>query len=121
MLQKANNAILVVDMLNDFVLPDSPIRVEGAYATLPAIRNFLEYGRRNKWAIIYVNRSHRASGVDAEMTRRHFFEEGHPFCVPGTKGAEVAEAIKPEPDDIIVTKHSSAHFSPRISILSFAV
>lgn len=118
MLEKADCAILVVDMLNDFVLPDSPLRVEGAYATLPAIRKFLDYGRRNNWAIIYVNRSHRASGVDAEMTRRHFFEEGHLFCVPGTKGAEVVETIKPHADDILVTKHRfSAFFATDLDIV----
>lgn len=118
MLEKAKNAILVVDMLNDFVLPDSPMRVEGAYATLPALAKFLDFGRNSKWAVIYVNRTHRKSGVDAEMTRRHFFEEGKPFCVPGTKGAEVVEAIRPGPDDIIVTKQRfSAFFATDLDLV----
>ncbi|MBD5538531.1 MAG: isochorismatase family protein, partial [Desulfovibrio sp.] len=83
----AETAILVVDMLNDFVLPGAPMRVAGAYATVPAIADFLAWGRAHGWAVIYVNRAHRASGIDAEMTRRHFFAEGKPFCVPGTRGA----------------------------------
>ena len=110
MLLQAHSAILVVDMLNDFVLPGAPMRVEGALATVPAIARFLAYGRENQWAVIYVNREHRASGIDAEMTRRHFFEEGQPFCVPGTPGAQVVDALAPAPEDIIVTKQRFSAF-----------
>ena len=52
MLQKARSAILVVDMLNDFVLPGAPMRVAGAAATVPAIARFLAYGREHQWAVI---------------------------------------------------------------------
>jgi len=118
MLKKADAAILVVDMLNDFVLPDSPMHVAGAHATVPAIAAFLEYGRKQGWAVIYINRRHHISGIDVEMTRRHFFEEGHPFCVPGTKGAEVVDALKPQPGDIEVAKHRfSAFFATELDIV----
>lgn len=110
MLQHAENAILVVDMLNDFVLPDAPMRVAGALATVPAIAEFLAWGRAHGWAVIYINRVHRASGIDAEMTRRHFFAEGKPFCVPGTTGAEVVAALRPEASDIIVEKQRFSAF-----------
>ncbi len=85
MLTKAENAILVIDMENDFVLPGAPLQVSGALATLPAIKRFLDFGRANGWAIIYILRIHRPSGVDAELFRRHFFEEGKPFCIAGTR------------------------------------
>ena len=110
MLRQAHSAILVVDMLNDFVLPGAPMRVEGAAATVPAIAKFLAYGRAQQWAVIYINREHRASGIDAEMTRRHFFEEGRPYCVPGTPGAQVVEALAPAASDIIVTKQRFSAF-----------
>lgn len=110
MLHNADTAILVVDMLNDFVVPGSPMCVAGAFTTVPAIANFLAHGRQQQWAIIYGNRSHRPSGIDVEMSRRHFFAEGQPFCVPGTKGAEVIDALRPEADDIIVTKQRFSVF-----------
>lgn len=110
MLRQAHNAILVVDMLNDFVLPNAPMRVEGALATVPAIARFLAWGREHEWAVIYINREHRASGIDAEMTRRHFFEEGRPFCVPGTPGAQVVDALAPAAGDIIVSKQRFSAF-----------
>lgn len=31
-------ALLIVDMQNDFVLPDAPVRVAGAMAILPNLR-----------------------------------------------------------------------------------
>ncbi len=118
MLTNAENVILVVDMENDWVLPDSPMRVAGAYATLPAIKKFLDYGRANDWAVIYIYRIHRISGVDAELFRRHFFEEGKPFCIAGTKGAEIPEEIAPQPGDIKVTKQRfSAFFGTDLDLI----
>lgn len=118
MLAHAENAILVIDMENDFVLPNSPMRVAGAYATLPAIKKFLDYGRSNDWAVIYIYRIHRISGVDAELFRRHFFEEGKPFCIEGTRGAAIPDEIAPQPGDISVTKQRfSAFFGTDLDII----
>ena len=118
MLTSAENVILVIDMENDFVLPYSPMRVEGAYATLPAIKKFLDYGRANDWAVIYIYRIHRPSGIDAELFRKHFFEEGHPFCIAGTKGAAIPDEIAPQPGDISITKQRfSAFFGTDLDIV----
>lgn len=118
MLTHAENAILVIDMENDFVLPGASMQVAGAYATLPAIKKFLDFGRANNWAVIYVYRIHRPSGVDAELFRRHFFEEGKPFCIAGTKGAEVPEEIAPQHGDITITKQRfSAFFGTDLDII----
>lgn len=118
MLTNAENVILVIDMENDFVLPDSPMKVAGAYATLPAIKKFLDYGRAKNWAVIYIYRIHRISGVDAELFRKHYFEEGHPFCIAGTKGAAIPDEIAPQPGDITVTKQRfSAFFGTDLDII----
>lgn len=118
MLTHAENAILVVDMENDFVLPDSPHKVNGAYATLPAISKFLDYGRQNDWAVIYIYRIHRISGIDAERFRRHFFLEGKPFCIAGTKGAAIPDEIAPKQGDIKITKQRfSAFFDTDLDIV----
>lgn len=118
MLTRAQNAILVVDMENDFVMPGAPHRVAGAYSTLPAIAEFIDYGRKNDWAVIYIYRIHRISGIDAELFRRHFFEEGQPFCIAGTEGAEIPEQIAPKEGDIKVTKQRfSAFFGTDLDII----
>lgn len=118
MLTHAENVILVIDMENDFVLPGAPMRVEGAYATLPAIKRFLDYGRAHDWAVIYIYRIHRPSGIDAELFRRHYFEEGQPFCIAGTKGAAIPDEIAPQPGDISITKQRfSAFFGTDLDIV----
>ena len=118
MLTQADNDILVVDMQNDWVLPSSPVHVAGAYATMPTIAKFLDYGRKNDWAVIYVYRIHRPSGIDAELFRRHYFEEGNPICIAGTPGAAIPDEIKPQPGDISITKQRfSAFFQTDLDIV----
>ncbi|MDE6264982.1 MAG: cysteine hydrolase [Paramuribaculum sp.] len=118
MLTNAENVILVIDMENDFVLPDSPMKVAGAYATLPAIKKFLDYGRSKDWAVIYIYRIPRRAGGEAELFRKHYFEEGHPFCIAGTKGAAIPDEIAPQPGDITVTKQRfSAFFGTDLDII----
>ena len=115
---RAENAILVIDMQNDFVLPDGPLFVAGAPATIPAIRDFLDFGRSHGWAIIYVCRGHHPSGIDAEPFRRHLFAEGRPFCVEGTAGARIADGIAPQPGDILLHKtRFSAFFGTHLDII----
>lgn len=118
MLTNAENVILVVDMMKDGVLPGAPMQIAGAYATLPAIKKFLDYGRVNDWAVIYILRIHRVSGIDAELFRRHFFDEGKPICIAGTKGVEIPEEIAPKPGDIMVRKQRfSAFFGTELDII----
>lgn len=118
MLTRAENAILVVDMENAWVSPKSPQCIQGALATLPAIKNFLDFGRKNNWAVIYLYRIHLISGIDAENYRRHFFEEGKPFCIAGTWSAEIPDEIAPQPGDIKVTKSRfSAFFGTELDLI----
>lgn len=118
MLTHAENAILVVDMENAWVSPKSPQCIKGALATLPAIKNFLDFGRSEDWAIIYLFRIHLPSGIDAENYRRHFFEEGKPFCIAGTWSSEIPEEIAPQPGDIKVTKQRfSAFFATELDLI----
>lgn len=118
MLTRAENAILVVDMENAWVSPKSPQCIQGALATLPAIKNFLDFGRKNNWAVIYLYRIHLISGIDAENYRRHFFEEGKPFCIAGTWSAEIPDEIAPQLGDIKVTKSRfSAFFGTELDLI----
>ncbi|MCH5229507.1 MAG: cysteine hydrolase [Muribaculaceae bacterium] len=118
MLTAAENAVLVVDMENAWVSPKSSQCIKGALDTLPAIKNFLEFARSKDWAVIYLFRIHLPSGIDAENYRRHFFEEGKPFCIAGTWGAEIPDEIKPQPGDIKVTKQRfSAFFATELDLI----
>lgn len=103
-MKDVGKAILVIDMQNDFVLPGAPLCVAGAMSTVPAISEFLRFGRREGWLVIFVCRIHRASGIDAECFRRHLFDAGSGFCVEGSAGAAIVDGLRREPQDLVVAK-----------------
>lgn len=103
-MNQGSPAILVIDMINDFVLPGSTLEVAGAGATIPAISEFLDFGRQNGWQVIYCNRIHRLSGIDVEKTREHYFRNNNPFCLPDSFGAQIVKGLEPHHSDIIIEK-----------------
>ena len=117
--EKAEKAIIVIDMQNDFVDPKGVLCVAGAKATIPAIADLLKYGREQKWKIVYIVRDHRPSGLDVDAPRVPLFVNGKAgYCVPGTWGNEIVDGIKPEKDDLIVSKfRNSAFFNTQLDLI----
>lgn len=97
-------ALLVIDMQNDFVLPGAPASVAGAWATVPRVREVLDWFRSKKFPVFHVVREYRADGSDIEISRRAGFLAGKLYVVPGTKGVEIVEALAPVPGEYRVVK-----------------
>ncbi len=103
-------ALLIIDMQKDFVLPGAPLCVAGAWATVPAIRRLLDRARASGWPVFHVVREHKADGSDAEMFRRHLFENGGAgFCVEGRDGCAIVDELAPLPGErkIVKTRFSA--------------
>lgn len=117
--EKADKAIIIIDMQNDFVEPEGVLCVAGAKSTIPAIQDLVKYGRDNKWKIIYIVREHRPSGLDVDEPRVPLFTDGKPgYCVPGTWGAEIVEGLRPEKEDLVVAKfRNSAFFNTQLDLI----
>lgn len=117
--EKADKAIIVIDMQNDFVEPEGVLCVAGAKPTIPAIRELLDYGRANGWKVVYIVREHRPSGLDVDEPRVPLFTDGKPgYCVPGTWGAEIVDGIKPAEGDLVVAKfRNSAFFNTQLDLI----
>jgi len=97
-------ALVVVDMLNDFVRPGAPLEVPETRAILPALRRRIASARREGELVVYVCDSHRKE--DPEFTRM-----GWPaHAVEGTPGAGVVASIAPEPGDVVVEKRTYSGF-----------
>jgi len=113
------NAILIIDMQNDFVLPGAPLCVAGARETVPSIKKFLEYGREKKWKIIHVVREHDSAGTNADKPRRHLFENGGKgYCVSGSEGAKIVEGLEPLENETVLKKtRNSAFFGTNLDSL----
>lgn len=117
--EKADVAVIVIDMQNDFVDPKGVLCVAGAKATIPAIQDLVKYGRNNKWKIVYIVREHRTSGLDVDAPRVPLFVDGKPgYCVPGTWGGAIVDGLTPEKDDLVVAKfRNSAFFNTQLDLI----
>jgi nicotinamidase-related amidase len=98
------SAILVIDMLEDFVRPGAPLEVPENRKILPAVRRRIARARKEGEQVVYVCDAHKKR--DPEFARMGW----PPHAVSGTPGAAVVAEISPEPGDIVVEKHSYSGF-----------
>jgi len=115
---KMKTALLIIDMQNDFVLPGAPAVVKGAFASIPRVRAVLEWFRNNAMPVFHVVREYRADGSDIEISRRDAFLAGSSYVVPGTKGADIVDALAPRPMEYrIVKPRFSAFFGTELELI----
>jgi len=97
-------ALLVIDMLNDFVLPGAPLEVPETRNVLKGIRREIDRAHAEGRPVLYVCDAHEPD--DKEF--RKFGWKTH--AVKGTKGAEVVEELKPSPKDMVIRKNTYSGF-----------
>lgn len=93
----ARAALVIIDTQNDFTLPDAPARIAGTAEAVPAIAHVLRRFRQLQRPIFHIIRLYRADGSNADLSRRTLIENGGAIVRPGTKGAEIVDALKPDP------------------------
>ncbi len=100
----SKEALLIIDMLNDFVLEGAPLEVPETRKVIPAIKKEIENARAKGVPVIYVCDAH-------EKDDKEFSKFGWPaHAVKGTKGAEIVDELKPEDGDIIIEKTTYSGF-----------
>jgi nicotinamidase-related amidase len=97
-----NSALLIVDMINDFVEETGALPVPGAKEIVPSIAELAREAREIGAPVIYVNDSHDPD--DAE------FDIWGPHAVTGTEGTEVAKGLEPQNGDYVLTKKRFSAF-----------
>lgn len=104
-----NEALLVIDMLNDFVLEGAPLEVPETRNVLQVIRSEIAQARKRGNPVIYVCDAH-------DSDDREFTKFGWPaHAVEGSAGAQVVEEIKPQPGDAVIKKQTySGFFNTRL-------
>ncbi|MDY6954250.1 MAG: isochorismatase family cysteine hydrolase [Thermodesulfobacteriota bacterium] len=102
--------LVIVDMQNDFVLPDSPLCIAGAFDTIPKIEEALETFRKGQKPVFHIVREHRADGSDVEITRVDGFLKEARYAVPGTRGCEIVEALQPLEGEYRIAKQRFSAF-----------
>jgi nicotinamidase-related amidase len=97
-------ALLVIDMLNDFVREGAPLEVPDTRKIIPVIRKELDRAHAEGRPVIYVCDAHAPDD-------REFSKFGWPaHAVKGTQGARVVDELKPGKDDIVIEKTTYSGF-----------
>jgi nicotinamidase-related amidase len=104
------DALLIIDMQNDFVLPGATACVAGAWITVPRVAETLARFRARSRPVFHVVREYRADGSDIEITRLDGFRAGARIAVPGTPGCAIVEALRPQDGEYRLVKNRFSAF-----------
>jgi ureidoacrylate peracid hydrolase len=96
-------AVLVIDMLNDFLEDGGAMVLSGGKTLYEPINRLLEHARRSELPIIWVCDEHPVED-DVE------FEKRIPHCFAGSWGAEVVDALDVRENDYRVRKRRYSGF-----------
>ncbi|MBU4174767.1 MAG: cysteine hydrolase [Actinobacteria bacterium] len=104
------SALLVVDMINDFVRPDGALPVPAAMGIVPYVASLADEARRLGIPVVYVDDSHDPDDKE--------FEDWPVHAVEGTDGARVVDKLEPNEGDHVVTcKCYSGFFGTKLDEL----
>ena len=95
-LNRANTALLICDMLNDFVKKGAPLEVPAARDIIPGIKREILSARKSGIPVIYCCDAHRKNDPEFSLWPQH--------AVEGTEGACIVKELTPGKDDFLVTK-----------------
>ena len=99
----SNKALIVVDMLNDFIDEKGALFCgKTARDIVPFVRQKIERYRSRKDTVIFLQDAHDENDAEFEKFPRH--------CVAGTWGSEVIPELAPASDDLIVNKKRYSGF-----------
>ncbi len=99
--------LIIIDMLNDFVLPGAPLEVPDTRKIIANIEREIEKARTEGYPIVYICDAHAPDDKEFQIWPRH--------CVKGSKGAQVIDELEPEPKDTVVEKTTySGFFNTRL-------
>jgi len=98
----SKEALLIIDMLKDFVEEGSPLEVPTARAIIPRIRKRIKEAREKGMPVIYICDAHREDDEEFESWPKH--------AIMGTRGSEVVDELKPQEKDFMVRKRRYSGF-----------
>ena len=93
---RAQTALVVVDMQNDFVREGGSLRVPDAEATIPAISGLLGLARAHGMHVIYSQDTHRDGDPEWQIWPEH--------CREGGWGWQIVGELAPAQDETVLRK-----------------
>lgn len=102
----ARHAIVVIDMLNDFVGEKAPLRCPGADDIIPDLQKLFKWvrGREDDDVhLVHIQEAHRKNDADFRVRPVH--------AVKGTWGSDFIKELYPEGDEYIIPKRRHSAFA----------
>lgn len=96
------HALIIADMLNDFVQKGAPLEVPNARMIVNNLKREIKKAREKQVPIIYCCDAHKKEDPEFKLWPRH--------AVKGTEGAHVIAQLKPQEEDYIIEKTSYSCF-----------
>lgn len=100
----SKEALLIIDMLNDFVSEGAPLEVPDAKKVVPAIKKEIENAKKEGKPVIYICDAHDPD--DKEFSKFGW----PPHAVKGSKGARIIDELRPREGDIVIEKTTYSGF-----------
>jgi len=97
-------AVIVVDLLNDFMKEGGSMVLAEGMVVVPPIKQVIEKAKAAGTLIVYVKDNHRKGVPDKEFLIRE------PHCIEGTWGAEIIDELQPLDDDYVIKKRRFSSF-----------
>ena len=118
-------ALIMIDMQNGFIKPNSPFYVAGAEATVPACARLLSAARKANLEVIHVRRKYAPDGHDVESVRYDaWLAGGRPLSLAADDPASLdcPDLLTPADGDRVLVKPSFSAFfgTPLHSVLKKA-
>ena len=89
-------ALIVIDMLNDFCLEGASLEVPSTRQVIPNIAREIKRAREEGAPVIYICDAHAKDDIEFANWPAH--------AVKGSEGSDVVEELKPLPGDPVVRK-----------------
>ena len=98
-----NKALIIVDMLNDFVRKDGALYCgQTSEDIIPYIKEKIIENRKNNVLIIYLQDCHDPDDLE--------FDRHPPHAIADTYGSKIISELAPEKDDIVIKKKRYSGF-----------
>jgi nicotinamidase/pyrazinamidase len=97
-----DSALLIIDMLNDYVLDRAPLKVPNIEKIIEPIKKEIGKAGNACYPVIYLCDSHEKDDNEFKMFPPH--------AVRNTEGSKIIEELKPRGSDIIVRKSAFSGF-----------
>lgn len=99
-----DSALLIVDMLNDFLTEGGVMKMDGAEIIYKPIQDLLYKARSKGIPVIFINDCHRENKYDSEFDKRP------EHCIEGSWGGQLIKELESQPSDYIVKKRRYSGF-----------